>query len=85
MTNLNIKRIVYKDENDKDVKRYLHEKTIRDVVIEESSIIRESLAIIDKFAGQSINILVRMRLAEPWMLKNGLASASFFLLREKFK
>lgn len=62
ITNLNIKKIVYKDENDKDVKRYLHEKTIKDVVIAESSIIRESLAILDRFAMPSINNLVRMRL-----------------------
>lgn len=84
ISNLNIKKIVYKDENDKDVKKYLHDKAIKDVVIAESSIIRDSLAILDKFAMPSINNLVRMRLAEPWMVRNGLASVSFFLLREKF-
>ena len=66
------------------MKKYLHDKAIKDVVIAESSIIRDSLAILDKFAMPSINNLVRMRLAEPWMVRNGLASVSFFLLREKF-
>lgn len=84
ISNLNIKKIVYKDENDKDVKKHLHEKTINDVVIPESSIIKESLAILDKFAMPSINNLVRMKLVEPWMVRSGLASISFFLLREKF-
>jgi hypothetical protein len=38
---------------------------------------------LEKFAKPSLGLLVKYKLVDPWLVKNGIAG-SFFLIREKF-
>ncbi len=42
------------------------------------------MAHLEKFAAPSLGLLAKLELMEPWMVRKGLAGASFFLIREKF-
>jgi ERCC4-related helicase len=40
ISNLNISKVIYKDENQPEVKKYLHQKIIHEVEISENNIIK---------------------------------------------
>jgi ERCC4-related helicase len=84
ISRLNISRIVYRDENEPEVSRYLHSKTLHEVEIPENAIIKEALAHLEKFAAPSLGLLAKLQILEPWMIRKGLAGTSFYLIREKF-
>ncbi len=80
--NLNLVRIIYKDDKDPDVRRYLNEKTINEVQIRSNDVIVEIGEILNEFAKPSITLLIKLGLLSPWYVKNGIKSTSFFLIRE---
>ena len=84
ISSLNIAKVIYKDEKDPDVKKYLNEKSIFEGEIKSGDIIRQITQILDHFAKPSLSMLVRLNLISPWIVKNGIKSTSFFLIREEF-
>ncbi len=81
---MNIVKMVYKDEEEPDVKKHFFNREIHPVVIEPPSIIQEITQIIDGMVAPYLRFLISVKIADPWLMKSKVNSGLFFVVFQNF-
>ena len=79
---MNLSKLIYKDENEPEVKQHLNVKTINEIKIQTTDLINEVTNILNDFAKPSVSLLIKLNVLSPWLVRNGIKTTSFFAIRE---
>ena len=74
--------LVYKDDNDPEVRKYTHHRAVNEVQITPTEIIRDTVNSLELFAEPSLKMLAQLKVLPPWIVKNGLKNGFFYLLEQ---
>ena len=76
--------MMYKDEEQPDVKKYFFNRSVIPIIIDPPSIIQEALTILDEMVIPYLRYLISLKMADPWVIKSKINSGLFFVLFQSF-